>query len=656
MPNLTKFRFPLGLLFILTAFTSVKLFAGPRTDKVSDTAAQIVQLHTNGKYIENPNGDIVRLTGVNVPSLEWTNTGENVFESIQVGVESWEADIIRLPLCQDRWFGKAAGQTDGGAQYREIVDSCVHEANDLGAYILLDLHWNDCNVWGQNIGQHEMPDDNSVLFWKSVAAIYANDPGVLFDLYNEPYGVSWSIWRNGGNVSEVYNGQTLNYHAPGLQDLLDTIRATGARNVVVAGGLNWGYDLSGVLNGYALSDSSGYGILYGSHIYPWKTNWDANAGNVSNYYPVFVGEFGANDPATDNTDPNAYTWVPEVLGYLDQHWMSWTAWCLHPTATPNLISDWNYTPTPWWGVFVKQALMNDRDNRYPLLSWDAADFNSPGSNGKQGFYVPAYASGSVERYNWMVGRTSYFVLRGDVALSPSAPVFAVVRDSIPMHDPLRNSNAISISFQVYFPPEIPPQALVNFFVSDGAGDSISVVDTLGYQLATGRWDTLTINGLDSLAEIGEFDPSKPAKVGVAILYPGSLDTTEYSGNIEFDNLLIAGISLPNQLLDGIRNTGPVAIASKYELYSNYPNPFNPSTTIRYDLPENSKVLVQVYDVLGRVVATLVNNERQSAGPHFVQFNASGLASGVYFLRLAASRANPSAGDSYIGTRKMLLLK
>ncbi len=636
-------------LWIPALCICARSFARSRYNGTSTTTVQIVQLHTVGKYIENPAGDIVRLTGVNVPSLEWTNTGENVFQSMEIGIENWNADIIRLPLCEDRWFGKASGQTDGGAQYREIVDSCVHEANDLGAYILLDLHWNDCNVWGQNIGQHYMPDDNSVLFWKSVAPRYANDPGVWFDLYNEPHDVSWSIWRDGGMVSEVNsNGQTLTYHAPGLQDLLDTIRATGAKNLVVAGGLNWGYDLSGVLNGYALSDSDGYGIIYGSHIYPWKTGWATNAGDISDHYPVFVGEFGANDPATDKTDPNAYSWVPEILSYLDQKWMSWAAWCLHPAATPNLISDWNYTPTPWWGAFIKRALTDDRKNLYPYLVWDAADFSSAGTNGKQGFYVPSYASGTVQRYDWSVGRTHNYMLQATLDLSPANPVFEVVRDSVPMYDSFRNSNAISISCGVYFPSQFPSNASVDFFVANGSGDSVYVVDTVGIQLAVGRWDTLMIDGLDSLASIGEFDPSKPARIGVAVNYPPPYDTTEFAGNLEFDNLEITGISLPAELLDGIRTTGPVASVRRFELYSNYPNPFNPSTTIQYDLPRSARVEVQVYDVLGRMVATLVNNERQSAGAHSIRFNGSNLASGVYFFRLTA--------DDYVATRKMMLLK
>lgn len=85
----------------------------------------------------------------------------------------------------------------------------------------------------------------------------------------------------------------------------------------------------------------------------------------------------------------------------------------------------------------------------------------------------------------------------------------------------------------------------------------------------------------------------------------------------------------------------------YVLAQNYPNPFNPTTTISYTIPEDGMVTLKVYDVLGREVATLVN-EAQKVGRYEVNFDASRLASGVYFYRLAAG--------SHVITKKMLMLK
>jgi hypothetical protein len=90
-----------------------------------------------------------------------------------------------------------------------------------------------------------------------------------------------------------------------------------------------------------------------------------------------------------------------------------------------------------------------------------------------------------------------------------------------------------------------------------------------------------------------------------------------------------------------------AIPKSFVLSQNYPNPFNPSTTIAFSIPQGSKVSLKVYNILGQEVANLVDDYRQ-AGAYSVQFNASKLASGVYFYRLQA--------NDFAQTKKLLLLK
>lgn len=89
------------------------------------------------------------------------------------------------------------------------------------------------------------------------------------------------------------------------------------------------------------------------------------------------------------------------------------------------------------------------------------------------------------------------------------------------------------------------------------------------------------------------------------------------------------------------------LPSRFGLQQNFPNPFNPTTVITYDIAKSSHVRLTVYDVLGREVSTLVNAEK-SPGQYRVTFDGSGLASGVYFYRLDAGK--------YVSTRKLLLLK
>jgi hypothetical protein len=90
------------------------------------------------------------------------------------------------------------------------------------------------------------------------------------------------------------------------------------------------------------------------------------------------------------------------------------------------------------------------------------------------------------------------------------------------------------------------------------------------------------------------------------------------------------------------------IPTEYSLYNNYPNPFNPTTKIRFDIPERTNVELSVYNILGQKVKTLIANETRNPGRYEVSFNGISLASGVYLYRLTT--------ENYTQSRKMLLIK
>ncbi len=93
---------------------------------------------------------------------------------------------------------------------------------------------------------------------------------------------------------------------------------------------------------------------------------------------------------------------------------------------------------------------------------------------------------------------------------------------------------------------------------------------------------------------------------------------------------------------------PITLEPKdYQLYQNFPNPFNPSTKIKFDIPKQANVVIKVYDILGKEIKTLLN-ENKSPGSYIIDFNASGFTSGVYFYRITAG--------NYTDTKKMIVLK
>jgi beta-lactamase superfamily II metal-dependent hydrolase len=112
----------------------------------------------------------------------------------------------------------------------------------------------------------------------------------------------------------------------------------------------------------------------------------------------------------------------------------------------------------------------------------------------------------------------------------------------------------------------------------------------------------------------------------------------------------SGSNLSKQIVQNTADNVPPS----FHLYQNFPNPFNPTTKIRFDLAKDAMVNLRVFDVVGREVATLVNGERK-AGIHDVLFDGTYLASGLYYYRLSVTLLDNSA-ESFVETRKLMLVK
>ena len=316
--------------------------------------AKTPAIKVSGNRLVTAAGADVWLKGVNIPSLEWSAKGEHILPSVKIALVDWHANALRLPVYDGFWFGtgKPPGVTSNDADaYRKTVDDVIKMAAGQGAYVILDLH------------RFGIPEDRDVAFWKDAAARYKNNPAVLFDLFNEPGGIKWEIWRDGGDMQwKKKKGETVapTVHSVGMQALINAVRSTGAKNIVIAGGVGSAYDLSGVLQGFALEDKAGDGIMYATHFYDWHGGWQKHFLDLASKYPLFVGEFGASAKkvsfvsAKSQEDP--YTWMPDALGLLQKYHLNWTAFCMHPKAWPALIENWDYAPTPDFGAFVKDAL------------------------------------------------------------------------------------------------------------------------------------------------------------------------------------------------------------------------------------------------------------------------------------------------------------
>jgi subtilisin family serine protease len=169
---------------------------------------------------------------------------------------------------------------------------------------------------------------------------------------------------------------------------------------------------------------------------------------------------------------------------------------------------------------------------------------------------------------------------------------------------------------------------------------------LEYMTVSGVWDTLhvfegTNNGF------GTFEPFDSVAFDIPASALSPLFKFRYRGEgLEttdewfFDNICVIG-----QTLTGL--TGNSYIPEKFGLSQNYPNPFNPTTKISFDVPKQAFVTLKIYDIAGREVAKLADGQ-YNTGVHTVIFDASKLASGVYFYRLTT--------NEFVQTKRMVLLK
>jgi endoglucanase len=336
--------------------------------------------YTSGATVCTAAGVAHLFHGVDRPSLEFTPTGigptgPSIPASDFQQMASWHANVVRIATNQDFWLKDAylhnnvpAGQSWSVADaqaYQETLDQAVHDAEATGLDVILDLHWSDQGNLGvttlqgkQNdpsySAQQYMADVNSKEFWSEVATKYKNDGHVIFELYNEPNGIDWGEWLSGGSST--------GYQVVGMQELYDTIRGVGAENLVIAGGLSYAFDLSGIANNPIV----GHNIMYATHDYPLNDSqgqWGASfeyllAGDIA---PVIATEFGDNSTTCTGAWDTALTTAATTYG------MSWTAWAWFPggCSFPSLISDWTLDPTGQ-GTAIQAALM-----AFPAVTVDA---------------------------------------------------------------------------------------------------------------------------------------------------------------------------------------------------------------------------------------------------------------------------------------------
>jgi Cellulase (glycosyl hydrolase family 5) len=386
-------------LFVLCAVLVGALLATAGVAAAAPLSVAVV-----GNHFVNGEGQTIRLLGVDRTSSEYGcvdgfgyNDG-HYDDGDAAAIASWNANAVRVPLNEDCWLGLNKQPTsENGLEpkltaqgYRESIVNYVAALNAHGLYAILDLHW---TAPGAQVAleQQPMPDfEHSPAFWQSVAETFEGNPAVVFDVFNEPFDptdprsgedpkpqdqVTWNCWDTGTEngpaggapcVTTAFGPKeemTAPYRVAGLQTLIDEIRATGATQPVLVGGLNFSNDLSQWLE-HAPVDPLGQEAA-SFHNYPGQECdnvgcWGSVIARVAGNVPVVTGEF-AEDVCTPANFDNEY------VGWADANGVSYLAWgwvvlsaediANEGCSAYQLISDYGGTPDPPNGTDVHAHLL-----------------------------------------------------------------------------------------------------------------------------------------------------------------------------------------------------------------------------------------------------------------------------------------------------------
>ncbi len=317
------------------------------------------QLRVAGKHlVDARSGQTFVPRGVNWPSFEYACSDgygySNAASAANVGpdaagaalIASWHVNTVRVPLNQDCWLGEDGLPKFGKASgYRAAVRRWVSALHKADIAVVLDLHWSG-PAGVVSDGQRAAPDDRSDDFWRSVARTFKKDRSVIFDVFNEPYSrydtngtlvfdLTWNCWRSGGCAAprtgdrQALDGGT--FTTIGMWALVDAIRATGAKQPIMLGGVDYASDLrSWLANRPGDKQVVASFHNYGGHLCHNETCWDEVIAPIAAETPVVTGEFGETDC---QTSPESF------MDWADRHgvgYLMWAWWVLPDSACSTL--------------------------------------------------------------------------------------------------------------------------------------------------------------------------------------------------------------------------------------------------------------------------------------------------------------------------------
>lgn len=247
--------------------------------------------------------------GITLSGTQWGMPLAQVTADIAAVRDYWHGNVVRLQIEQDHY------DTDAG--YRSYVRAALDDGLRTGLTVVINPQTEKVPGWTAN---EPLPTAGTLTFWRLMLPAYANNPHVVFDLFNEPRipdsPAGWALWRDGGS----YRGASY----LGMQAVLSFIRGQGATNTVWADGLA----AASTLDGVASHLLSGGPVVYSFH-HPAGPHdaaaWQRDFGYLTALHiPVVNGEFTNYEQGYCWAD--APTALPAYLAYLLSQGIGMTAW------------------------------------------------------------------------------------------------------------------------------------------------------------------------------------------------------------------------------------------------------------------------------------------------------------------------------------------
>jgi len=352
-PRLTPWLSVISFCFASLAVAQTPAAPAPFTAPPEEAKAGVTlpAISVQGNRFVNPQGETVVFRGLALSDPgelakkgQW---GRRYFEEAR----KWNANVVRIPIHPADW------RQLGEERYLQMLDEAIRWSGELGMYVIIDWHTIGNLLTGVfHTPRYLTTRDETFRFWYTIAERYKSNPVVaMYELYNEPT-------NRDGNMGPLPWADYRRF----IEDLASMIQTINPRAIVLVAGFNWGYELTHV----RYDPIRAKNVAYVTHPYPqkrrenWEATWQADWGYVAERYPIVATEFGfMQDGERGSHVPviGDETYGETIIAFFEKRGISWTPWVFDVEWTPNLLADWDYTPSRQ-GRFFK-AKMQELNKR-----------------------------------------------------------------------------------------------------------------------------------------------------------------------------------------------------------------------------------------------------------------------------------------------------